>query len=248
MIRSSSSRSSGSWPIVRGLRSFGWTSRSVRATLRSPHSTTASPACARLARVGVHRLEELHLRREVLAAVGHVDRRDRQPRQPRDRDAGLEVERRVHESRGARGRWPSARGARRRSTPCRRASSTSSPPSRRGRRDLVGRRLDLLQADHVGLLARDPLLDLRLPRADAVDVPGRNLEHGKTARRGSGRGPNDSWAGGVRTGHSEGHGRARQPSGAKPSCVGAGVGRDVARSRSGGQAPNETGHAGRSIS
>ena len=45
------------------------------------------------------------------------------------------------------------------------------------RRDLVGRRLDLLQADDVRLLAADPLEHLRLARADAVDVPGRDL-HG----------------------------------------------------------------------
>ena len=42
-------------------------------------------------------------------------------------------------------------------------------------RQLVGRRLDLLQADDVGLLALEPLLQLRLPRADAVDVPGGDL-------------------------------------------------------------------------
>src|SRR6476659_4613332 len=37
MMHSSSARSSGSCPIARGLRSLGWTSRSVRATFRSPH-------------------------------------------------------------------------------------------------------------------------------------------------------------------------------------------------------------------
>ena len=40
------------------------------------------------------------------------------------------------------------------------------------------RRLDLLQAEHVGLLALDELLHLRLPRADAVDVPGGDLHAG----------------------------------------------------------------------
>src|SRR5437764_307630 len=43
MIRSMSARSSGSWPIARGLRSFGWTSMSVRATFRSPHMTSGRP-------------------------------------------------------------------------------------------------------------------------------------------------------------------------------------------------------------
>ena len=48
MIRSSSARSSGSCPMMFGFRSFGCTSRSVRATFRSPQSTTAvgPPACA----------------------------------------------------------------------------------------------------------------------------------------------------------------------------------------------------------
>ena len=42
------------------------------------------------------------------------------------------------------------------------------------------RRLDLLQAQHVGLLALDELLHLRLPRADAVDVPGGDLHVART--------------------------------------------------------------------
>src|SRR5205814_1583875 len=45
-IRSTIARSSGSWPIARGLRSFGWTSRSVRATFISPSSTSARPLAA----------------------------------------------------------------------------------------------------------------------------------------------------------------------------------------------------------
>ena len=38
-----SARSSGSWPIARGLRSFGWTSRSVRATFMSPSKASSRP-------------------------------------------------------------------------------------------------------------------------------------------------------------------------------------------------------------
>ena len=78
MMRSSSARSSGSWPIARGLRSFGCTSRSVRATFRSPHSTSVPPGALKRRGVGVQRLEEPHLGGEVLAAVRHVDRRDGQ--------------------------------------------------------------------------------------------------------------------------------------------------------------------------
>ena len=42
-------------------------------------------------------------------------------------------------------------------------------------RHLVEAGLDLLQADDVGPVALDPVEQLRLPRADAVDVPGRDL-------------------------------------------------------------------------
>src|SRR5262249_59666911 len=47
-----------------------------------------------------------------------------------------------------------------------------------GRGNLIGGRFDFLQADDVRALLRDPLLDLRLPRPDAVDVPGRQLHCG----------------------------------------------------------------------
>ena len=45
-----------------------------------------------------------------------------------------------------------------------------------GFRYLVGRRFDFLQTDDVRALMRDPVLDLRLPRPDAVDVPGGYLQ------------------------------------------------------------------------
>ena len=77
MIRSSSARSSGSWPIARGLRSFGCTSRSVRATFRSPQSTSsrARPRCSAAAYASIASRKP-HLGGEVLAAVRHVDRGD----------------------------------------------------------------------------------------------------------------------------------------------------------------------------
>src|SRR5207237_1655136 len=43
--------------------------------------------------------------------------------------------------------------------------------------DVIARGLDLLQAEHVRLLLRQERDDLLLARADAVDVPGRDL-HG----------------------------------------------------------------------
>jgi hypothetical protein len=42
-------------------------------------------------------------------------------------------------------------------------------------RDLIGMRLDLLEADDVGAVPLDPFPKLRLARADAVDVPGGDL-------------------------------------------------------------------------
>jgi hypothetical protein len=45
-----------------------------------------------------------------------------------------------------------------------------------GSRYLVRRGLDLLQADDVRALALDPVVELRLPRPDAVDVPGGDLQ------------------------------------------------------------------------
>ena len=180
MIRSSSARSSGSWPIARGLRSFGCTSR-VGARDVQVAAEHERPA-ARLQRrgVGVHRLEKPHLGREILAAVRHVDRGDGQ-----SATAASTVTMRFSKSNVRMGERRAARAqsladvqARRPSSPCRRASSTSSPRARRARRDLVGGGLDLLQADDVRALALDPLLDLRLPRADSVDVPGGDL-HGR---------------------------------------------------------------------
>ena len=50
-------------------------------------------------------------------------------------------------------------------------------------RHLIGPRLDLLQAHHVRLIALQPVAQLRLPRADSVDVPGSDF-HGQTSRRG----------------------------------------------------------------
>ena len=44
-------------------------------------------------------------------------------------------------------------------------------------KDLIGSGLDFLQADDVRALLRDPVVDLRLTRPDAVDVPGGELQH-----------------------------------------------------------------------
>jgi hypothetical protein len=49
-------------------------------------------------------------------------------------------------------------------------------------RDLRRLGLQLLQADDVGLIAREPLAELRGARADAVDVPGGDFQGSRTVR------------------------------------------------------------------
>ena len=183
-MRSNSARSSGRWPTRRSLRSSGWTSLSVRATLRSPHRTTRSPVARSAADVRRHRLEEAQLGGEILAAVGHVDRRDQRPRHAHDGDARLDVEVRVHVI--GRSASTSLRTMQRDARIALRAVPVAPVVGQReladGARDVVPRRLDLLQAQDVGLLARHEGGDFVLAGADAVHVPGRDL-HGSGAPR-----------------------------------------------------------------
>ena len=89
--------------MMRGLRSFGWTSMSVRAMFRSPQITTATRSFLQRARELLERAEEAHLRVESPAAVRHVDRRDRDRRQIDRDDPVLVVERRMGKRRRLRG-------------------------------------------------------------------------------------------------------------------------------------------------
>ena len=124
----------------------------------------------------IHRLQKLHLRRKILAAVRDVDRRDDQVPELRGHDAVLVVERRVREpgligKRVAPDVQPDARV---------RAVAVPVTPvalhlAERGR-NLRGRGLDLLEADDVGVVAVQPLQELRLARANPIDVPGGDLE------------------------------------------------------------------------
>jgi hypothetical protein len=95
---SSSARSSGRVPMTCGLRSLGWMSRSVRATLRSPQTRSARPARrtspAQIPECG----EEVELGLVVLAAVRHVDRGDEQVAEVGGDDAVLVIEMRVGEA------------------------------------------------------------------------------------------------------------------------------------------------------
>ena len=127
--------------------------------------------------VGLQRLEEPHLGGKVLAAVRHVDRGDGQiGRASTVDDAVLEVEGGMDEGRTL--------GSRCVLLTCKADAGVAlaavpvAPVAlhlAEGGGHLVGSGLDFLQADDVRALARDPFLDLRVPRPDAVDVPGGDL-------------------------------------------------------------------------
>ena len=133
----------------------------------------------RLPRVLVHRLEEPHLRGEVLAAVGHVDRRDVQVREAAATTMRVSKSKSGCEKAGRSGNVGLAQvqadaGVALPAVPVAPVAVHLAD----GLGNLLRRGLDFLQAEDVGLLARDPLGDLRVPRANAVHVPGGNLQHG----------------------------------------------------------------------
>jgi hypothetical protein len=123
----------------------------------------------------VERLEELHLGREILAPVRHVNRADGQTPELRRDDPVLVVECRVievgtlgkggfsHVQRDSRVALPTV--------PVAPVAFEVAQPER----ELVDRCFDLLQAQNVGLLLVDQFMDLRLSGADPVHVPGGNL-------------------------------------------------------------------------
>ena len=175
-MRSSSARSSGSWPIARGLRSFGCTSMSVRATLMSPHRSRAAARRRASRRERVERREEAHLGAKVLAAVRHVDR-------------GHASRPAVAPSRsGSRSRTPDARtpGGRAR-TSCATCSADAGVAlravpvapvalaSRRARRQLIGAALISCRQRTSGCSRSIHSCSCACARADAVDVPRRDL-------------------------------------------------------------------------
>jgi hypothetical protein len=136
----------------------------------SPHSTSSR-----------ERLEEANLGRQILAAVGYVDRRHREGARGRldvgDGDARLVVEGRVGD-RGAR-RGEIAPHVERDAGVALHAVPYAEIAGHFA--DLlgqvIGRDLDLLEAEDVGAFALDEGGDLVAARADAVDVPGDDL-HG----------------------------------------------------------------------
>ena len=140
-----------------------------------PSARDAAPRSARM------RFEKAHLGREVLAAVRDVDRRHGEVADVDRDDPVLEVELRMREC-GPLGPalladvQADARVALR-SVPV--APVALEVAEAHGQ--LIERGLDLLQADHVRLVALDPLEQLAVPGADAVDVPGGDLHVVATA-------------------------------------------------------------------
>ena len=152
---------------------------SLRATFRSPQSSSARPASLRLGDPGVDAFEKAHLRLVVFAAVGHVDRRERhlaaRRREPRRAGTLLEVEHRMLDDR---------RSGRERARDEQRDTGVALPAVpvcpvafdvAQLERQLIERRLDFLKADDVRLFAGQPFEELRLSGADPVHVPRSNL-------------------------------------------------------------------------
>ena len=175
MSCSNSSRSCGSWPIARGLRSFGWTSHVGAGDVHVAAQHELQAARFHVGGVGDQRVDEGDLRLEVFPAVRNVHAGEHSVLDLRLHDARLEVEcgMGVVDVRGepaadVQGHAGVAAGA----MPVARISF-----DRTALRDLIELRLDLLQADHVGLFRGRPGRELLVPRADSVHIPGSDF-HG----------------------------------------------------------------------
>src|SRR5437867_4395705 len=138
-----------------------------------------TPARLKRARVRVHRVEEPHLGGEVLAAVRHVHRRhghlaDAGAHRRRD-DPALVIEFRMREQRpfGC-DRLADMEADARVAFSAVPVAPVALHLAERGRH-LIRGGFDFLQADDIRALALDPFLQLRLPRPNAVDVPGCDL-------------------------------------------------------------------------
>src|SRR6185436_17590241 len=123
-----------------------------------------------------HLPQELELAGIVATAVGHVDRGEHEVAGASGDDATLAIERRMLERR----LLGEARTRQRQRDSRVRTRAVPETPVIRQRaqrlRQLLAARLELLQHDDVGPLALQPLEQLRLACAHAVDVPGRDLE------------------------------------------------------------------------
>src|SRR5581483_1791206 len=131
-------------------------------------------------------LHELDLRRIALAAVRHVYRGEHRVADLRLHHARLHVELGMAEHRLGRMQFLADvqrhAGVRTHAVP---EDVVALNPALLG--NLRRLRLQLLQADDVGLVALEPVAELRLPRADAVDVPGGDLQSSSTVLNFAGR-------------------------------------------------------------
>ena len=151
----------------------------VAGDVEVPADQQPPPVAGDVRGPGVEAAEEAHLGLVVLAAVGHVDRRDGDDgaadHDVGRRDALFEIEERMFERR--RNDRQLLRDQQRH------ARVALLPVPHRPvavhvaqfERQLVDRRLDLLQADDVRGVRRQPRQQVRLPCAHAVHVPGRDL-------------------------------------------------------------------------
>ncbi len=140
-----------------------------------PAQDGALSAGVQLGRVLLQGLEEAHLRRKVLPAVRHIYGCEGHAMDGRGHDPALVVEGRMVERRPlGRKALPDVEAD---AGVALRPMPVAPIPFHlaQGNRDLVGRRLDFLQADNVGLLPFHPFLHLGLPRTDPVYVPRRDF-------------------------------------------------------------------------
>src|SRR5262249_18227554 len=120
--------------------------------------------------------QELHLCDKIFSAIGHVHGAKKQIADLRCDDAGFEVEFRMGKNRlvskSVAAQMQANAGIGARAMPV----AAIALHLAKSRRHLGDSRFDLLQANYVGLLALDPFEQLRLARADTVNVPSSNFE------------------------------------------------------------------------
>ena len=169
MTRSSRVRSSGRCPIALALRSFGWTSFSVRVTFRSPHRS--SGRCEL-----VQGRQEPYFGIEILAAVRHVDGRHGQFWQCCCDDAMFEVECRMVVGGTARKPLGSHEQCHTRVALAAVPATPVAVEVRQPEWQLIRSRLQFLQAHDVRAIRLEKGLQFTLACTDTVDVPGQDRE------------------------------------------------------------------------
>src|SRR5712691_2546228 len=141
-----------------------------------PHQRELPAGRLKRRRIRIHRLEKLHLRAEVLAAVRDVHRRHGQIAgrggDLYGRDPALVIEAGMRKGRSFRGeRLADVEGDARVAFAAVPIAPVALHLAESGRH-LIRGGFDFLQADDVRALVRDPVVDLCLTRPDTVDVPG----------------------------------------------------------------------------